>query len=94
MVQAVHQVAEADCLHLWTTFSRLWGPASMVRAIIHRAMPAGNFRQIVQKAEQLDAASSGNMTTVRMAVDAVKLASSNNVFCVPDTPRGSVATPG
>jgi hypothetical protein len=94
MVQAVHRVAEADCPHLWTEFSRLCGPASMMRAIIRRAMPAGNIRQIVQKAEQLDAASSGNMTTVRMAVHAVKSASSDSVFCVPDTPRGSVVVPG
>jgi hypothetical protein len=54
----------------------------------------GMPKQIVQKAEQLDAASSGNMTTVRMAVHAVKSASSDNVFCVPDTPRGSVVVPG
>jgi len=39
-----------------------------MRAIVHRAMPAGNMPQDVQKPEQLDAASSGNMTTVRMAV--------------------------
>ena len=65
-----------------------------MRAIIHRAMPAGNFPQIVQKAEQLDAASSGNMTTVRTVVHGVKSASSDNVFCVPDTPRGSVVVPG
>jgi hypothetical protein len=53
-----------------------------------------NIRQIVQKAEQLDAASSGNMTTVRMAVHTVKSASSDSVFCVPDTPRGSVVVAG
>jgi len=93
MVQAVHRVAEADCSHLWTQFSRLCGPASMMRAIIRRAMPAGNIRQIVQKAEQLDAASSGNMTTLRMAVHAAESASSDNVFCVPDTSGGSVVVP-
>jgi hypothetical protein len=94
MVQAIRQVAEAECSRLWTKFSRLCGSALMMRAIIHLAMPAGNIRQIVQKAEQLDAASSGNMTTVRMAVHAVKSARIDNVFCVPDTPRGSVFVPG
>jgi hypothetical protein len=54
----------------------------------------GMPKQIVQKAEQLDAASSGKMTAVKMAVHAVKSASSDNVFCVPDTPRGSVVVPG
>src|ERR1700691_3260496 len=68
MVQAVHRVAEADCPHLWTKFSRLCGTMPTIRAIVHRAMPAGNMRQDVQKPEQLDAASSGNMTTVRLAV--------------------------
>ena len=93
MVQAVHRVAEADCPHLWTKFSRLCGTMPTIRAIVHRAMPAGNIRQIVQKAEQLDAASSGNMTTVRMAVQIAKSASSDNIFCVPDTPDGPVIVP-
>jgi len=70
MVQAAHRVAEADCPHLWTKFSRLCGTVPTMRAILHCAMPAGNMRQDVQKPEQLDASSSGNMTTVKMAVHA------------------------
>jgi hypothetical protein len=94
MVQAEHRVVETDCPQLRTKFSRLCGTVPTMRAIVHRAMPAENMRQNVQKPEQLDAASSGNMTTVRMAVHAVKSARIDNVFCVPDTPRGSVLVPG
>ncbi|HUD46595.1 MAG TPA: hypothetical protein VMR33_07180 [Candidatus Baltobacteraceae bacterium] len=57
-------------------------------------MAAENIRQVVQKTEQLDPASSGNMTTVRTAVHGVESASSDNAFCVPDTPRGSAVVPG
>jgi hypothetical protein len=92
MVEAVHRVAETGCPHLWTMFSRLCGKVPTMTAI-HRAMPAGNIWQIVQKTEQPDPASSGKMTTVRMAVQAAKSASSDNLFCVPDTPDGPVVVP-
>jgi hypothetical protein len=70
MVKAAHLVAETDCPHLWTKFSRLCGTVPTMRALAHRTMPAGNMRQNVQKPEQLDAAFTGNMTTVRMAIQA------------------------
>ena len=92
MVEAVHRVAEADCPRLGKKCSRLGCPEPPVRAI-HRAMPAENIWQIVQKTEQLDPASFGKMTTVRVAVQAEKSASSDNVFCVPDTPDGPVVVP-
>jgi hypothetical protein len=92
MVQATHRIAEANCPHLWTKFSPLCGTVPTMTAI-QRAVPAGNIRQIVQKTEQLDPASSGKMTTVRMAVQIAKSASSDNIFCVPDTPDGPVVVP-
>jgi hypothetical protein len=94
MVQAVHRIAEADCPHLWTKFSRLCGTAPTMRPIIHRAMLAGNMRQNVQEPEQLDASPSGNMTTVRTAFQGAKSARNTNASCVPDTPDDSVVLVG
>jgi hypothetical protein len=88
MVQAAHQVAEANCPDFRTNFFRLCGTTLIMTAIFRRGMPAKNMRQNVQKPEQLDAAASGNMATVQTN------GHRDNAFCVPDTPCGFVVLVG